>query len=179
MWTDSRYYLAAGDQLYEGWEMMKMEPGAKRWNEWIKENMPKDTKIGVDVSQIPAGIFKARSDLLKEGGITLEPLSTNLVDEVWGADKPAMPNEKVWVLDDKYTGQSVASKFKDIASKMPEGCDMMFISTLDDIAWMLNLRGNDIEFNPLFFSYAIFHKAGDEHRVDLFITMDKVSDPAV
>lgn len=80
-----------------------------------------------------------------------------------------MPNEKVWILDDKFTGQSAQSKFAEIAGKLEEGCNMLFVSTLDDIAWMLNLRGNDIDFNPLFFSYAIFHREGDTYKVNLFI----------
>jgi Xaa-Pro aminopeptidase len=62
---------------------------------------------------------------------------------------------------------------------MPAGVDMMLVTTLDDIAWMLNLRGNDIEYNPLFFSYVIFHKTGEDYRVDLFVDADKVSDPKV
>ena len=62
---------------------------------------------------------------------------------------------------------------------MPDGVNLLLVTTLDDIAWMLNLRGNDIEYNPLFFSYVIFHKNGDDSRVDLFVDADKVSDPAV
>lgn len=106
-----------------------------------------------------------------------------LVDEVWGADRPPMPQEKVWVLDDKYTGQSVQGKFKDIAAKMSEGCDTMLVTALDDVAWMLNLRGNDIEYNPLFFSYVLFHREGakdnETYRADLFIDQGKVQDEAV
>lgn len=56
---------------------------------------------------------------------------------------------------------------------------MMLVTTLDDIAWLLNLRGNDIEFNPLFFSYLILHKDGDNFKIDLFINKDKVSDAEV
>lgn len=59
---------------------------------------------------------------------------------------------------------------------MPQGCNMMILTTLDDIAWLLNLRGNDIEFNPLFFSYLILHKDGDSFKIDLFINKSKVED---
>jgi len=103
-----------------------------------------------------------------------------LVDEVWGADKPGMPHEKVYVLADKYTGQTVQDKYKNIAAKMPKDVDMMLVTPLDDIAWMLNLRGNDIQYNPLFFSYVLFHRVGEENfKVDLFIDADKVSEPEV
>ena len=103
----------------------------------------------------------------------------NLVDEVWGAEKPALPNEKVWILEEKYTGQSAQSKFKDIMAKVPKDSDLLFVSSLDDIAWTLNLRGNDIEFNPLFFSYLVMHRDGEGAKADLFIREDKVADPAV
>ena len=159
--------------------MMKMEAGQPKYFEWIKDNLPGGSVIGVDEDQIPAASFKARQEYFKKHDIQLVAAGSNLVDEVWGADKPGMPHEKVYVLDDKYTGQSVQSKYKDIAKEMPEGVDMMLVTTLDDIAWMLNLRGNDIEYNPLFFSYVLFHKNGEDHRVDLFVDADKISDPAV
>jgi Xaa-Pro aminopeptidase len=62
---------------------------------------------------------------------------------------------------------------------MPKEANMMLLTTLDDIAWLLNLRGNDIEFNPLFFSYVILHKIGENFKIDLFINKDKVSDQEV
>lgn len=80
----------------------------------------------------------------------------NLVDQVWAAEKPPMPTEKVWILEEKYTGQSTLSKFKDVAEKMGKEADMMLVTMLDDIAWILNLRGNDISYNPVFFAYMIF-----------------------
>ena len=105
------------------------------------------------------------------------PAGSNLVDEVWAADKPPMPQEKVWHLTDQNSGQSTLSKYKDVAGKLQEGCNILMVTALDDIAWLLNLRGNDIEYNPLFFSYLLFHRDGDNHRVDLFINEDKVSEP--
>jgi Xaa-Pro aminopeptidase len=105
MWTDGRYYLAAQQQLEAGWEMKKLERGEKMYFEWIKENMPKGSRVGVDESQMPAGSFKLRSEYLEKEGITLVP-GKNLVDQVWGEDKPPMPTEKVWILEEKYTGQS-------------------------------------------------------------------------
>jgi len=75
----------------------------------------------------------------------------------------------------------VQSKFKDIAAKMGSGCDMMLVTALDDIAWMLNLRGNDITYNPLFFSYVIFHRdtSTGAFRADLFVDQAKVQDADV
>ena len=80
-----------------------MEAGEPKYFEWIKENMKSGQVIGVDEDQIPAAAFKARKEYFEKAGITMVPAGA-LVDEVWGADKPPMPQEKVWVLDDKYTG---------------------------------------------------------------------------
>ena len=117
-----------------------------------------------------------RSEYFLKAGIKLVPTTTNLVDEVWAAEKPSLPKEKVWILDDKYTGEPIQEKLKNVASKLTEGANMMLVTALDDIAWLLNLRGNDIDFNPVFFSYVILHKdeAGDV-KLDLFIDADKVS----
>jgi Xaa-Pro aminopeptidase len=87
-----------------------------------------------------------------------------------------MPKESVWILDDKYTGEGIQSKLKRIAEKLDDGVEMMLVTTLDDIAWMLNLRGNDIEFNPIFFSYVLLHKdSSGVVKLDLFIDNEKVS----
>jgi Xaa-Pro aminopeptidase len=110
----------------------------------------------------------------KAADIELIP-GKNLVDEIW-QDRPKMPQEAVWVLEDKYAGESVKAKFERIAAKM-DGADLMIVTTLDDIAWILNLRGNDISFNPLFFSYVILHNktADAPYKVDLFISKAKVA----
>lgn len=99
----------------------------------------------------------------------------NLVDEVW-EDRPKTPQEPVWVLEDKYAGQTVKEKYEKVAAKL-DGADMVIVTTLDDVAWILNLRGNDISFNPLFFSYVILHNktADAPYKVDLFISKSKVT----
>ena len=88
--------------------MKKIEAGEKHYSEWIKENLPKDTKIGIDPQQMPAGSFLTRKDMFEKEGISLIPTETNLIDDIWKVDeenpKPEMPKEPVWVLDDKYTG---------------------------------------------------------------------------
>ena len=176
-WTDGRYYLACQKQLQEGWQMMKIEAGEKQYAEWIKDNLPEGAVIGVDEDQMPAESYKVRKEYFEKAGMQLVAAGS-LVDEVWGDERPPMPQEKVWRLDEKYTGQNVQGKFKDIASKMGEGCNMMLVTTLDDIAWMLNLRGDDIQYNPLFFSYVLFHREGpkesETYSADLFIDQGKV-----
>lgn len=178
MWTDGRYYLAADKQLYEGWKLMKMEPGVPHYSVWLKENMKKGSRVQVCETQIPYKIFETRSKMLKEAEIEFVA-GKNLVDEIW-ENRPPLPQEPVFILDEKYTGESVLDKYERIGKKL-DGADMMMVTTLDDIAWLMNLRGNDIEYNPLFFSYLIFHNKKDDqpYKVDLFISKSKVASPEV
>lgn len=124
---------------------------------------------------MPAQSFKIRSETFEKAGIKLLPAGSNIVDEVWAENKPAMPSCPAYVLDDKYTGQSTKSKLETVASKLIDN-DMYLLTALDDIAWLMNMRGSDIEFNPLFFSFAILHK---DCKADLFIDSKKIQEASV
>jgi Xaa-Pro aminopeptidase len=87
-----------------------------------------------------------------------------------------MPTEKAWIHEEKYSGESTKSKMSRVAEKMDKETNTLIVTALDDIAWVLNLRGNDIDYNPLFFSYLLLHKDGESQKCDLFINKDKVSD---
>jgi Xaa-Pro aminopeptidase len=91
MWTDGRYYLQAEKQLEQGWEMQKMEAGVTTYFEWISQNLKSGEKIGVDPSQIAVAPFRNRSKYFHEKGLEMVTIQQNLVDSVWGADKPAIP----------------------------------------------------------------------------------------
>ena len=111
---------------------------------------------------------------IKAKGITL--VSTpNLVDIVWGEKRPARPVNKVFHVETKYTGLTTKEKLQKIFDKLGSGVDLMLVTSLDEIAWLLNLRGTDIAYNPVFFSYAILHP---DHKIDLFIDSSKVSGAA-
>lgn len=84
--------------------MMKMEAGVPPYFEWIKDNLAKGSKIGVDEGQIPAAAFKARSAYFEKNGLEMLPTGENFVDTVWGDQKPAMPSENAFILDEKYAG---------------------------------------------------------------------------
>lgn len=83
-------------------------------------------------------------------------ITENLVDTVWGKDKPPQPSQKVFVHDVKYSGITVPEKYKKVEAKLEKKVDALLVTTLDDIDWLVNLRGNDIPYNPVFFSYALF-----------------------
>lgn len=106
-------------------------------------------------------------------------IKSNLVDAVWAAAKPPMPQAPVFVHDIKYSGLSVQEKFAKVTSKLAKKVDALLITTLDDIDWIVNLRGKDIKYNPVFFAYAIFLPASGEESskstLQLFITASKVA----
>lgn len=153
---------------------MKMGSG-NMYFDWVTENMKEGTKIGLDTNQVSIRPYKQRLTMFEKNGIKLVS-SANLVDEIWGEEKPPMPNEMVFVLAEEYAGQATLSKFKFIMSKVSTDSSMIFVSSLSDIAWTLNLRGSDIEFNPLFFSYLVLKRDGENIRADLFIKQEKVAD---
>ena len=177
MWTDGRYYLQAERQLEAGWEMRKMEPGVQQYFEYLAAELKSGQVIGVDPSQISAAGFRLRSGYFKEKGLELRTVKGNLVDKVWGDAKPPMPQEPVFIHDVKYAGLTVGEKFDKVAEKVTaKKADALLVTTLDDIDWIVNLRGNDINYNPVFFSYLIFYP---EKRAQLFIEASKLADPAV
>jgi Xaa-Pro aminopeptidase len=155
MWTDARYYLQAGKQLEQGWTMMKMEANEISWFKWVEDNGKQGDKIGLDYTQYPASMFELRFGPLAKKGF--EAVSTeNLVDVVWGSARPARPCTAVKQWDTKYAGMSTLEKYDKCVAKLGNDIDCILLTALDQIAWLLNMRGTDIEFNPVFFSYAIF-----------------------
>jgi len=110
-------------------------------------------------------------------------ITANLVDAVWAESKPAMPQAPVFVHEIKYSGLSVQEKFTKVSEKLAKKVDALLITTLDDIDWIVNMRGNDIKYNPVFFSYAIFFPStgeeGSKSTLRLFITQSKVASEQV
>jgi Xaa-Pro aminopeptidase len=99
---------------------------------------------------------KLSEKIKKKGGSSLKPIAENLVDLVWGSDKPERPQEKVRVLDVKFAGKKFQEKLEDLRKELDKKKSQgMIVSMLDETAWLFNLRGNDIPYNPVFFSYAI------------------------
>ena len=154
MWTDGRYYLAALKELTQGWEMMKMEANLPTWFSWAAEYLKEGQKIGFDHTQYPVMACELRTKFFNDKKI--EVVSTpNLVDLIWGADRPLRPQNPVFHLETKFTGEETLAKYERVAANLGDA-DYLLVAALDDIAWLLNLRGCDIEYNPVFFSYLLF-----------------------
>ena len=109
-------------------------------------------------------------------------ITENLVDEVWAETKPSRPQEKVFIHEANYSGATVQEKFEKVNAKLDKKVDALLLTSLDDIAWLLNLRGSDIKYNPVIISYLIFFPVTETNTsatVKLFIDSVKVSDEVI
>lgn len=165
LWTDGRYFLQAEKELQgSNVSLCKAgEPGVDTIEAFLEKELPQNGVIGfdgqcVDVSE---GIRYGKIADRKSGTLCYK---YDLVDRVW-KERPAIPKEKAFLLEEKYTGENVQSKLLRIRGKMDEeSVDIHLLSSLDDIAWLLNIRGNDVAFCPLVISYLLLYK----DRVELF-----------
>ncbi len=170
LWTDGRYFLQAEEELKgSGIDLFKMgEAGVPSINDWVYENLEEGSKFGLDGYVVSYGIVKGMVSkfLTKKIEVVAE---YDLAETVW-SDRPTVPMDKVFELDVKFSGESRESKIDRIRESIKGKGDYNFISTLDDIAWILNLRGSDISYNPCFISYLLI---GME-KVTLFVNPEKI-----
>ncbi|OHF00548.1 metallopeptidase family M24 [Colletotrichum orchidophilum] len=156
--TDGRYFNQASKQLDQNWLLLKQGlQDVPTWQEWSAEQSAGGKVVGVDPELITGSIAKKLAEKVKRcGGSDLLPLDENLVDLVWAADRPARPKNLVKVLPERFSGKDVKSKLKDLRQELEKKNSPAFVvSMLDEIAWLFNLRGDDIPYNPVFFSYAV------------------------
>ena len=167
LWTDGRYFIQAAKQL-EGTTvtLMKMfEPGVPSVNEYLEEILQAGQTLSFDGRVVSVGEGDEYAEIANKKGAKVD-YQEDLIDEIW-TDRPPLSEEPAFFLEEKYTGESTASKLARIRKEMEEaGCDAHIVSTLDDTCWTLNIRGNDIEFFPLVLSYAIIKKDSFELYID-------------
>ncbi|EDS27496.1 xaa-Pro aminopeptidase 1 [Culex quinquefasciatus] len=153
LWTDGRYFQQAGKQLDSNWTLMKDgQPTTPSIDAWLARVLQPGSKVGVDANLISTRAWNPLNTSLKSAGCSLLPISPNLIDLVW-ADQPAAPQASIIPLELEFTGESVAQKLAAVREKMQDKrASVLVVSALDEIAWFLNLRGSDIDYNPVFFS---------------------------
>ncbi|CDH55410.1 creatinase aminopeptidase [Lichtheimia corymbifera JMRC:FSU:9682] len=168
LFTDGRYFLQASEQLDSNWTLMKQGlPGVPTWQEYLVKNLPAGSRIGVDPKLITASDARQLSSSLSTVGSSLVVIHDNLVDKAWGAERPSAPKDHVIVHPITFAGKSHADKLEDLRKYIVEkGAYGVVVSALDEVAWLFNLRGSDVECNPVFYSYAIISKADAVLYVD-------------
>ncbi|KAI2642788.1 aminopeptidase-like protein [Xylaria nigripes] len=172
--TDGRYFNQATKQLDDNWLLLKQGiQDVPTWQEWSVERVEGGKVVAVDPTLLTSGVAKKLSEKIQaNGGKELEAVAENLIDLVWGSERPARPNEPVSILDMKFAGKDVKTKVEELRKELVKKKSLGFvISMLDEIAWLFNLRGNDIPYNPVFFSYAIV--TSDE--ATLYVDSSKLS----
>ncbi|KAL8956614.1 MAG: hypothetical protein Q9193_005912 [Seirophora villosa] len=156
--TDGRYFNQASKQLDSNWHLLKTGlEDVPTWQEWTAEQSEGHKTVGVDPTVItaPAEARKLTEKIKKKGGAQLIGVKANLVDLVWADKRPPRPNEKVSVLGIEYAGKKFEEKIEDLRKELDKKNSAgLIVSMLDEIAWLFNLRGKDIPYNPVFFSYA-------------------------
>lgn len=175
LWTDSRYFIAAADQLSgTEFQLMKLKiEGTPTISEWLGSELREvsSAQVGVDgMCNSAANVEVLVSDLRREGGITVR---TNLdpLDIVW-TDRPQIPASKVEIQPVELAGESVASKLTRIRKALRDlHADGMLMSALDDVAWTLNLRGTDVHCTPVFVSYLLISTTS----ATLYINKEKLT----
>lgn len=154
LWTDSRYFVQASHQLNDEWTLMKAgQPNVPTLETWLAANMKPASRIGFDPFLTQVAQHSRYRNAFKS---TMEAvgLDTNLVDSVW-TDRPSLPENTIFDLEVKYSGESVSDKIARVQAAMAEKkAGALLVTALDDVAWLCNLRGSDIVYNPVFMSYA-------------------------
>lgn len=159
LWTDGRYFIQAEAQLKNsGIDLYKM--GMKdvlNIEDFIIEKMPQGGKLGFDGRVVNSRMGLKLEEKLKEKNASII-YDRDIVNDVW-SDRPALSCEPAFLLDIQYAGKSREEKLEDLRKKMEqEKADIFILTCLDDIAWLFNIRGNDIPYNPVILSYIIITK---------------------
>ena len=165
LWTDGRYFIQAAAQLKDsGFTLMKMgQEGVPTIEEYLKEHLGKGQVLGFDARTVTASYGEKLERILAEKGAGIEG-DADLIGEIW-TDRPALSCRPVWELDTIYSGKSRADKLREIRKSLAEKkADYLLLASLADIAWLLNLRGDDVSCTPVFLSYLVLSQS----RVRLF-----------
>ena len=166
-----RYFLQAEHQLEgSGINLFKVgNPGVPTILEYLETKMPSHAKLGFDGRLMAMKAGEDFTAQLEHKNVVIE-YSNDLVDMLW-EDRPKLASEPVFLLNEKYSGESTSSKLCRLRGAMKKtGANYHVITTLDDIAWLLNIRGNDVMYSPLVLCYAVI----DMQKVDLFIEENRL-----
>lgn len=175
LFTDGRYFLQAEKQLDQNWTLMKQGlPDVPTWQEFLFKKLENRSRIGIDPTLIAASDAEDLKTSLELKESRLVSLSDNLIDLIW-EDRPPRPTNKAFPLDIKYSGESHDSKIKRLQAELQKNKQKgMIVTMLDEVAWLFNLRGSDIDYNPVFFAYA----AVTDTKAILFINPKQTDDVA-
>ncbi|KAK8329897.1 hypothetical protein V6Z12_A11G357200 [Gossypium hirsutum] len=174
LWTDGRYFLQAEKQLSSSWILMRAGSlGVPTTSEWLNDVLSPGGRVGIYPFLFSHDAAKELKEAISKKNLELVFLyDLNLVDEIWKESRPKPPNNPIRVHDMKYAGLDVASKLSSLRAELVgTGASAIVISMLDEVAWLLNLRGSDVPHSPVMYAYLIVEV--DEAK--LFVDNSKVT----
>ncbi len=172
LWTDGRFFIQAENELKgTGVTLMKMgEPGVPTIAAFLKEHLDDHSTFGVDGRTISVAAGENYAKICEEVGARFF-YDIDVVAKAW-KERPALPSEKLFILDEKYCGRSMKSKVEELREKSLSDSDVYVDAMLDDIAYLTNLRGRDVACNPVFLSYLVVNKK----EIHLFVEECKLTE---
>ncbi len=173
LWTDSRYYLQAPPQIEPRGIQLMREGEAKTPSvaEWLSSVLEKESVVSINPQLFSINAYMALNDILTSNGIVLST-EGDFVDEIW-AERPLLPNGNIFQMPRTIDGRTPGDKLKMVRKEMEKaGLEAWLATSLDDIAWLCNLRGSDIAYNPVFMSYMLV----ETNSATLFVDGSKISD---
>ena len=172
VWADSRYWEQASKELKgSGIELVKLLPGQPGPLDWLAEQTPEGGVVAVDGAVMAVASARTLGSKLHERGARLRT-DIDLLNEVW-SDRPSLPDQPIYQHLPPQATVSRVEKLGNLRETLKErGADWHFIATLDDVAWLFNLRGGDVSFNPVFVSFALI----SQQQATLFVALSKVDD---
>ncbi|XP_033830046.1 xaa-Pro aminopeptidase 2 [Periophthalmus magnuspinnatus] len=173
LWTDSRYWVQAEREMDCNWELQK-DVSVSSITQWLLAEVPKDDVIGFDPFLFSLERHEDFSIILESNNRTFKSFSDNLVDAVWDK-RPSIPSDNLTRLPDRIIQRTWQMKVQDIRRQMKEAPNKptaVLLSALDETAWLFNMRGNDIPYNPFFYSYTLLTL----NKIWLFLHKERVTE---
>ena len=161
LFVDSRYHLQAEQTCGEYFDIQKLgNEGVEEPQKWIAGQSGNSLKVGADPFVMSPKLWRRYKNAIEEAGHTLVPVTPNMIDSLWSS-RPSLPRNEIYHLPLKFTGKDSATKLQEIRNELKiiesdkeSNAVVLILSMLDEIAWLTNLRGSDIEYNPVFEAYA-------------------------
>lgn len=176
LWTDARYFVQAAEQLSgSGFELVKLNAQAMpEYIDWLLEKLPAGATVAFDANIISVQLAQLLQQSFQPVNISVNG-DKDYLDAIW-ADRASLPSGTAYLLDEHITGRSVADKLADVRSAMRKNrTSLHFISSLDDIAWLFNIRGCDVHCNPVVLAFALISLDG----CTLYIEPSKLTQAAI
>ena len=174
LWTDSRYFIQAEAQLKgTGIELFRLGiPSTPSIPRWLCNQLEAQDAVGVDSRLFSVKQYEKYQSILEKSGISLRSLEHNPIDSIW-TNRPPLSSAPVQAHPLKFSGQSIAKKLSTLRREMDGiGASVHLVTTLDAIAWLFNIRGSDVPFNPV----VIANAAIEQHSAHLFVDDSKIDD---